>query len=165
MNRKGFLQKLLTTTGILALGRITPPCSITEEIEILACQVAGYQYHFGPVIESKMISGAPVRLVREPYNVHDYCAIAIYFTDIKIGYIPMEYNFVLARLLSGGIRIKAHIGECNPHLDPWERVRVYIPMEVDSNLLVENEVDRGGRRASNREEIEKLSGDTLPCSN
>lgn len=155
------MRKILTTAGSFTMGRLIPQVERqpTEEIEILACQVAGYQYHNGSTIEQYLYVGKPIRLVREPYNIHDYCAIAVYIEDVKVGYIPMEYNFVLARLLSGGLRINGHVGEFRAHMDPWERLWIYIHMEVDPSRLVKNEIDQSGKRDSSLQEIRRLYQD------
>lgn len=43
--------------------------------------------------------GTPVTLVREPHNVHDRNAVAVWADGRRIGYIPMKQNLVLAQFI------------------------------------------------------------------
>lgn len=50
--------------------------------------IAGTQFHDGPEFESKM----RLQLVKEPENKFDSDAIAVYFGDVKIGYVANSYS-------------------------------------------------------------------------
>ena len=58
--------------------------------------VAGFPYHAGPKLIDRLSVGDLLRLVREHDNPHDTRAVAIYYEDDRIGYVPRSQNHEIA---------------------------------------------------------------------
>jgi len=110
-----------------ALGRTLEKPS---QIELLRSFVAGYQYHQGATVENELLPETPLLLRREPENRYDDQAIAIYYGEVRIGYIPRYENPVLARLLDGGVELQAKVATVDLKAPTWERVEVVVSVEV-----------------------------------
>ena len=64
--------------------------------------VAGFTYWDGCMALEELKIGTPLRLKRELENRFDPQAVAIYYGDYKLGYIPREENSVVSKLLDLG---------------------------------------------------------------
>ena len=73
-----------------------------KEILVLECLVAGTSFRKLDKIEPAIKSEVKLGLKREPGNEHDLFAVALWFDETKIGYIPRDKNEVIARLLDAG---------------------------------------------------------------
>ena len=88
---------------------------------LLATMIAGFQYHAGEKSLHALREGQPLRLVREKSNHHDHRAIALYWREQKLGYIPRGDNPILANLMDDGYRPKADIARNAGAAAPWEQ--------------------------------------------
>ena len=88
--------------------------------------LAGFQYHRGPAIWPFLQLGETLHLKREPSNPHDRFAIAVWFKNEHLGYIPMRENRTLARLLDQGERLEATIIRLLDDDNPWRRIRFQV---------------------------------------
>jgi hypothetical protein len=73
-----------------------------REIVALECVVAGTSFRQLEDVEGSLSTTVRLDLKREPRNEHDAWAIALWFGNSKVGYIPRDKNEVLARLMDGG---------------------------------------------------------------
>lgn len=75
----------------------------SREIFLLDIVVAGTTYceNLNEVLP-KLDADAVLKMVRDPKNEHDECAIAIYFDGVRIGWVPRDLNQVVARLMDAG---------------------------------------------------------------
>lgn len=64
--------------------------------------VAGFTYYDGCMVIGELRPGMRLMLERDTDNTHDAQAIAIYFGDKKLGYVPSNMNATLAQLLDFG---------------------------------------------------------------
>ena len=64
--------------------------------------IAGFAYYDGLDVIDQLILGQQVSLIVEADNPHDPEAVAIYFKDIKLGYVPSAKNILLSNLLYYG---------------------------------------------------------------
>jgi hypothetical protein len=71
--------------------------------------VAGFHYHRAIGVWSFLREGEELKLVREPQNPFDPAAVAIYFRNDKLGYVPRGENDRLAGMLDRGERLSARI--------------------------------------------------------
>lgn len=88
--------------------------------------ISGYQYHRGTQLEHLFNSGTEFLLKHEPENPFDEDAVAVYYEDARIGFIPPTNNVEIVQLLRGGNQLKARIARFEPELEPWERVYVEV---------------------------------------
>lgn len=104
--------------------------------------IAGFQYHEGALAFSQMEIGTKLQLRAEPENRWDHNAVAIYFADYKLGYIPRDENHDIAKILQAGHEIfETVVQQLDPRENPANQVRVVIfvlPAEqsLDSNLSI-----------------------------
>lgn len=96
--------------------------------QISSFNIAGFQYHDGPSVFFKLTVGTMLRLVPEPDNPHDPEAIAIYFEDTMIGYVPSSENSLLALLAFYGHEgiFECQVLKADSTAEPWEQVRVRV---------------------------------------
>jgi hypothetical protein len=90
--------------------------------------LAGFQYHRASGIWSFLRVGASLRLKREPHNTHDANAIAVWFMNDQLGYIPRSENGRLAELMDRGERLEVQISKLLDEEDPWQRVRFRVAL-------------------------------------
>ena len=125
MNRLTFIKSLFGLT----VGTLVKPWEVPDvptSIEIYSGFIAGYQYYSGEKIEHLFSSDAEVNLVREPFNPFDANAIAVYFKERKIGFIPMSDNKILTNMIDQQIPLRAKIKNVNPQKPKWERVEISV---------------------------------------
>lgn len=90
--------------------------------------IAGFKHHRAPAIWSFIHEGTELRLFREHLNPHDKNAIAIYFKNDMLGYVPKRENTTLAQLMDRGIQVKAQITRLLETDNPWRKVRFQVEL-------------------------------------
>jgi len=95
--------------------------------------LAGFQYHQGWQFWSCLKPGHPLRLLRERTNPHDPHAVAVYWLDAHLGYLPRKQNVEVARLLDRGRYLVARIAELKESPDPWQRIGIEVYLETDDH--------------------------------
>jgi len=88
--------------------------------------ISGYQYHNGLKMEHLFGPGTIFSLKHEPENPFDDDAVALYYENAKIGFIPPDNNVDIARRMQKGEPLKARVTRFEPQSDPWERVYVEV---------------------------------------
>ena len=68
----------------------------------LSCNVAGFAHYEGCVVFNELKIGTPLLLVREDENSYDHDAVAIFYGETHIGYVPSSKNEQLATMLDLG---------------------------------------------------------------
>lgn len=64
--------------------------------------IAGFTYWEGCLALQELKIGAPLQLVREEENKFDPHAVAIYYEDYKLGYVPRSDNVMISQFLDLG---------------------------------------------------------------
>ncbi|WP_343031819.1 HIRAN domain-containing protein [Secundilactobacillus folii] len=90
--------------------------------------IAGFGYADGLDVIDNLTLGQPVQLVLEPDNPYDPQAIAIYFKDVKLGYVPRYQNDLLSKLLFYGYGelLEARIQMADLQAEPKQQFRVAV---------------------------------------
>ncbi|MCF6240678.1 MAG: HIRAN domain-containing protein [Bacteroidales bacterium] len=128
MNRKSFIQSLLSLfSGFAFLSKIYAADN-KSTIYLLTTYVAGYQYYDGETIEKQFKKSAQLKLCLEESNAYDKNAVELYYNDVKIGYIPRMDNEIIANLLRKNKEIYAEIKEFYPHNPEWNRLEINVWM-------------------------------------
>lgn len=125
MNRSTFLNRLV---GIAGLG-FFPVTEIVAKRKIYLLQtfVAGFRFYRGMQLLPYMQEGDLLELRRDPQNQHDSFAIALYWQQEMIGYLPAASNEVVARLMdANALPLVAGITHLNKDAKPWENVAVAV---------------------------------------
>lgn len=132
MTRGSFLRNIIGFYGIASL-----PVDIVKQyqkIYLLQCFVRGFQYYEGPKIINQINKSGLLEMVREPNNQFDSCAIALFFNNQKIGFIPMESNEILSVLLDTKLlNLQAEITHIEPNAADWESIHIAIYAMTELN--------------------------------
>lgn len=88
--------------------------------------IAGFQRYDGAFIFNQLGVGTTLSLVPEFDNPYDPEAIALYFGNTMLGYVPRDRNEVLSQLLYYGHNdvFECCVLQVNPEENPWKQVRV-----------------------------------------
>ncbi|MES9991233.1 MAG: HIRAN domain-containing protein [Candidatus Thiodiazotropha sp.] len=98
-------------------------CPPRRKVILQESALAGFQYHRAGAVWPFLRVGEPLRLKREPSNPHDRYAIAVWFKNEHLGYIPRHENRTLARLLDQGERLETTIVRLLEEDNPWRKIR------------------------------------------
>lgn len=125
MTRSQFIKNVI---GIFGIAKIPQELGIEyEKIYLLQFFVRGFQYYDGPKIINEINQSGLLTMVREPENKFDRKAIALYFDDRKIGYVPREDNVVLAKILDADLlTVQVEITHIEPKAADWEKIHAAI---------------------------------------
>ncbi|MEZ5195249.1 MAG: HIRAN domain-containing protein [Bacteroidales bacterium] len=125
MKRSQFINNLLALGGLNLL-----PANVFKSYDkyyLLQFFVAGFRFYKGMELLESMNEGDLLELLREPENPHDECAIALYWNNEKIGFIPRDENALLSRLIdANALDLIAEISHLNKEVEPWENVHVAV---------------------------------------
>ena len=105
--------------------------NLTQSSDVILLQespVAGFQHHRGVAIWPFLREGEKLNLVRESVNQHDRNAVAVYFRNDKLGYVPQRENATLAQMLDRGEKLDAQIIRLLEEENPWRRVRIQVSL-------------------------------------
>ena len=121
MKRRTFFKQLFGVIGVAATG--ATPALQTRSAMIQESPIAGFQFHEGDAVWPSLAVGAKLALMREATNTHDPDAVAVYFHNNKLGYVPRAENSAIAQMLDRGEALEAKISGLLLAEDSWERVR------------------------------------------
>lgn len=134
MNRRELFGSIGLLAGAFAMPwptkAVSAPALLRRRVLLQETALAGFQYHAGDECWDQMRVGDALRLSREPSNSHDAKAIAVYWEDQKLGYLPRAANTAPATLLDGDEDLLARITSLAEDADPWKRVRVGVVLCV-----------------------------------
>jgi hypothetical protein len=91
--------------------------------------LAGYQYHRASGVWPFLRVGEVLRLRREPANPHDPNAIAVWYKNEHLGYVPRRENRTLAQMMDRGERLEARIVRLLDDENPWRRIRFRVDLK------------------------------------
>ncbi len=135
MKRADFLSRLI---GVATIGQMPLSVLIAKrKIYLLQCFVAGFRHYKGMELLREMEVNDFLELRREPENEYDAFAIALYWQQEKIGFVPADFNETIARLLdASALPLLATITHLKREVKPWENVEVavYFLQEEKENL-------------------------------
>ena len=116
------LLALMGTAGVNALA------PFSREIYLLDIVVAGTSFCESIAeLEPSLLPATLLKLIRQPQNQHDELAIGIYFDAIRIGWVPMEHNVVISRLMDAGKAFFCRIEQATKKGN-WVKIKVKIFM-------------------------------------
>jgi hypothetical protein len=125
MKRIEFLKRLV---GIAGMGFYTlPQIQSMQTIYLMQSFVAGFRFYAGTELLPLMKENDIIELKREPENEHDSFAVALYWQQEKIGFLPAAANQTIARLIDAqALSLLAKITHLRNDVQPWESVAVAI---------------------------------------
>ncbi len=131
MLRRNVLQTLLTGVGIGPSRQVYAkivPIQSRRRVLLQESPLAGFQYHRAAAIWPFLRVGEPLHLRREPGNPHDRYAVAVWFRNEHLGYIPRRENRTLAKLMDQGERLEAQIVRLLEENNPWRKIRLRVEL-------------------------------------
>lgn len=124
MKRRTFFRRLFSGFGATVAGPAMGGHDSTVQIQ--ESPIAGFQFHRGDAVWESLNVGDELKLVRESSNEHDPDAVAIYFGDEQLGYVPRAENSAISQMLDRGEDLEARICRLLVSDDPWQRIRISI---------------------------------------
>lgn len=99
--------------------------------------IAGFAYYDGLDVIEDLTLGKPVKLKCEPDNPYDPEAVALYYKDKKIGYVPKDKNELLSKLLYFGHEqiFEARIQYINKETHPERQFRVVVKIADNRDAI------------------------------
>lgn len=95
---------------------------------LLSFYIRGVRYYDACEVIKYLEPADRLTLVPEPDNPYDHEAVAIYFHDTKLGYIPREMNETIFKMLTFGWKkaIKCRVLTVNPTAPTYQQIEVGI---------------------------------------
>lgn len=107
-------------------GGVSAFAPFSREIFLLDIIVAGTTFcEKIDELEPLLIPDTVLKMIRQPKNEHDELAIGIYYNSIRIGWVPMEFNEVISRLMDAGKAFFCRIDSTN-RKGKWLKIRAKI---------------------------------------
>ncbi len=100
----------------------------TREIFLLDIVVAGTSFceNLAAVLPS-LEKDTVLKMVRDPENQHDEYAIAIFFNETRIGWVPRDMNQMISRLMDAGKMFFCRINKIS-EIHGWTKIDAKIYM-------------------------------------
>lgn len=109
-----------------------------ERKHFLHFDIAGFTYWDGPLVFNELKIGGELQLKIEADNKFDQYAVALWFGDHKIGFIPRSDNHTIYKFLEQGYSdiFETRINRVTPDAMPEDQVGVIVYLK---NRFEENE--------------------------
>jgi hypothetical protein len=103
-------------------------CQLGMSTLLQESPLAGFDYYQGENIWPHLQEGEPLQLIREPENQYDKRAVALYWNEHKLGFLPRRENITIAQMLDRGTPCTARIIRLRETANPWGRIRVAVSL-------------------------------------
>lgn len=125
MKRSTFIRSL---AGISTLSLISFDSFVQyKKVYLKHVFLRGFSYYDGPKIIDDINKSGQLEMVREPNNKYDKRAIAFYFNEQKIGYLPKESNKTLSILMDTQLlEFHCEITHVRNDVSDWEKIKVAV---------------------------------------
>jgi hypothetical protein len=100
--------------------------ALGRRILIQRSALAGFRHHAAPELWPALRAQDVLLLVREADNPQDPDAVAVYWRDRKLGYLPRAENFLVARLLDSRRSLSARVDSLRPKAEHNRRIRLEV---------------------------------------
>lgn len=96
--------------------------------QYLNCYIAGFSHWEGCLVLNDLKVGTKLELEHEINNPYDPQAVAIYYGDTKLGYIPASENKDISKFLELGhsTLFEARVQAVSPDSHPEKQVRIVV---------------------------------------
>jgi len=98
--------------------------------------IAGFTYYNGVDVFEDLKIGTQLLLMAEPENRFDPNAVAIYYQEEKLGFVPREENALLRKFLNLGYTdlFEIKINQVSPEAYPEKQIRVVVRIKEKLRL-------------------------------
>ncbi|HOE04981.1 MAG TPA: HIRAN domain-containing protein [Bacteroidales bacterium] len=99
-----------------------------ERRHFIHCRIAGFTFYEAPVVFSELSVGTELQLVAEPDNHYDAHAVAVFFNQHKLGFLPRNENNAVSKLLEMGYAdiFETRIQRISPASEPENQVQIIV---------------------------------------
>lgn len=99
-----------------------------KKVHLANFHIAGFGYWEGCEAFNELKIGSRLDLVREEDNKFDPYAVAIYYGDFKLGYVPRSENHDISKFLDMGLDdiYETRITRITPDVHPEQQVEVIV---------------------------------------
>lgn len=99
-----------------------------RKVHLTNFHIAGFGYWDGCEAFKELNIGTRLDLIREADNAFDPYAVAIYYEDFKLGYIPRDCNHDISKYLDMGLYdiYEVRITRITPDTHPEQQVEVIV---------------------------------------
>lgn len=99
-----------------------------RKVHIANFHIAGFGYWQGCEAFQHLRIGSRLNLVREPRNPFDPYAVAIYYNEYKLGFIPRGENHDISKYLDMGLGhiYEVRITRISPDVHPENQIEVIV---------------------------------------
>lgn len=140
MGGKEIVRMLLVGVAALTAGMVVSPNTVeTSTVLIQESPLDRFEYHHGPRLWPQLQSGAALTLRREADHPNDARAVAVYWRDFKLGYVPQNENAVLAQLLDRGAALQAQISSLEDVHNQRHKLHFIVRLEVSRKFCNEKD--------------------------
>lgn len=97
--------------------------------------LAGFTYYDGIEVFNQLKVGTKLRLVPEPDNPYDAKAVAIYFGESKVGFVPRSDNRTISKILNLGHQdiFETFINRVSPDEYPENQIGIVVKIKELNN--------------------------------
>lgn len=105
-----------------------------KRVHLTNFHIAGFSFWDGAEAFEHLKIGTQLDLVREPDNKFDAYAVAIYFGDFKLGFIPRGENHDISKYLDMGLAdiYEVRIQRISPDMNPENQIEVIVYIKNQS---------------------------------
>ena len=99
-----------------------------KRVHLANFHIAGFGYWDGCEAFESLKIGTKLNLVREIDNAFDFYAVAIYYEDYKLGYVPRGENHDISKYLDMGLEdiFEVRVTRITPDVPPEQQVEVIV---------------------------------------
>lgn len=134
MNKNEIVPVNAGLLSILSTGKASDVLPFTQEIYLLDVVLAKVEYT--PMLEAmlpQLTEGTELTMKRDLDNELDLMTVSVCWSEVPLGYLPIEQNLIIARLLDAGKLFACKVKKAEMHHDfvsgkPWIRIAVAIAM-------------------------------------
>jgi hypothetical protein len=96
--------------------------------------IAGFNYYDGFEVYDKLQNGTLLLLRAEPENRFDPEAVAIYYQEMKLGFVPRSENTIIRKFLNLGYTDMFEVRICQivPEANPERQIRVVVRIKENT---------------------------------
>ncbi len=100
---------------------------IMKKRHFLHCRLAGFTYYEGPEVFEQLKIGTRLSLQYEKDNKFDPYAVAVYFGEAKLGFIPREHNHEISKFLEMGYHLfETQIQRISREENPENQIQIVV---------------------------------------
>ena len=92
--------------------------------------IAGFSYWDGAIVFQDLKIGTQLRFEREEANQYDPKAVAIYYGENKLGFVPRSHNDSISKLCEAGYGeiFDVRINRVSPEESPEDQIGVIVSL-------------------------------------